>query len=49
MRSEEFSSQFDRKKNLFYFPLCAGFLNQMGQNSDLTAFTSKDQVFPRPE
>ena len=39
----------EKKIYFFYFPLCAGFLNQMGQNSDLTAFTSKDQVFPRPE
>ena len=44
-------SQLDRKSKtwFFYFPQCVYFLNQTGQNPNLTAFTSKIQVFCRPE
>ena len=33
----------------FYFPEYACFLNQTGQNPNLTAFSSKIQVFCRPK
>ena len=36
-------------KPVFYFPQCVYFLNQTGQNPNLTAFISKIQVFCRPE
>ena len=34
---------------VFHFPLCVCLLNQTRQNLNLTAFTSKIQVFCRPE
>ena len=34
---------------VLYFPQCVCFLNRTGQNSDLTVFTSKIQVFYRLE
>ena len=48
MRSDKFGSQLERKsKNWLFTFLC--FLNQTRQNSDLTTYTSKIQVFCRPE
>ena len=44
-----FSTQLKKENLFFYFPECVCFLNRMGQNSDLSAFTSKIQVFYRPE
>ena len=34
---------------VFHFPRCVCLLNQTGQNPNLTTFTSKNQVFCRPE
>ena len=42
-------NSIEKVKPGFYFPQCVCFLNRTGQNSDLTAFTSKIQVFCRPE
>ena len=43
-------SQLSRKSNLvFHFPQCVYFLNWTEQNPNLIAFTSKIQVFCRPE
>ena len=42
-------NSIEKVKPGFYFPQCVCFLNQTGQNSDLTAFTSKIQEFRRPE
>ena len=44
-------TQLDRKSRtwFFYFPQCVCFLNLTGQNPNLTAFTSKIQVFCRPK
>ena len=44
-------SQFDLKSKtcFFYFPRCVYFLNRTGQNSNLTVFISRIQVFCRPE
>ena len=43
-------SQLNRKSETrFLHPYCLCFLNQTGQNANLTAFTSKILVFCRPE
>ena len=39
----------DKVKSVFYLPQRVFFLNWTGQNPNLTAFTSKIQVFCRPE
>ena len=51
MRSDKFGSQLYRKSKtwLFYFLWYVCFLNRTRQNSDLAAFTSKIQVFCKPE
>ena len=42
-------SSIEKVKPGFYIPYCLCFLNQTGQNANLTAFTSKILVFCRPE
>ena len=37
------------KPGFLLFSMCVSFLNWTGQNLNLTAFTSKNQVFCRPE
>ena len=42
-------NSIEKVKDAFYFPQCVYFLNRTRQNPNLTAFTSKIQVFCRPE
>ena len=50
MTSDKFGSQLDEKvKRGFLLSLMCMFLNRTRQNSDLTACTSKIQVFCGPE
>ena len=42
-------SSIEKVKPGFCIPYCLCFLNQTGQNANLTAFTSKILVFCRPE
>ena len=50
MRADKFGSQLDGNSKTWFFTfLIVCFLYQTEQNSDLTDFTSKIQVFYRPE
>ena len=40
-----FSTREEKQNLIFYFPQWVRFLNLTGQNSNLTAFASKIQVF----
>ena len=42
-------NSIEKAKTVFYFPQGVCFLNRTVQNPNLTAFTSKIQVFCRPE
>ena len=49
MRSDKFGSQLDKKGKPGFLLSLMCFLNQIGQKSDHTAFTSKSQVLCRSE
>ena len=48
-RSEKFGSQLDWKSKTWFFTFLNVYVSWSRQNSDLTVFTSKIQVFYRPE
>ena len=49
MRSDKFGSQLDWKSKTWFFTFLNVYVSWSRQNSDLTVFTSKIQVFYRPE